>query len=34
MSDTAEKKFAMVPNDKKLVVVPEVVPKMSKITEH
>ena len=34
MSDTVKEKFAMVPDDKKHVVVPEVVPMMSKITEH
>ena len=34
MSDTTEKKFAMVSEDKKSDLVPEVVPMMSKITEH
>ena len=34
MSDTAEKKFAVVSDDQKPALVSKVVPMMSKITEH
>ena len=34
MSDTTEKKSALVSNDHRHALVPEVVPMMSKITEH
>ena len=34
MSDTAEKKSVVVSNDQEPALVPEVVPMMSKITEH